>query len=280
VKAKVGPQSSAKELWAKLQDSYSRKTSMNVDQRNEEDRKEEKPRKGAASNKPYEDHPRSKSHATSLERAPCKYPYDRAYISSYTNESCGPPDISESESYEGMEDSEDEEVVVNLEAELISALDELRKERRKNEQLKRDLLVCEEILNQKEDVDTLKMQLEEAMKIEQIFMSQLKEKDVEIMSLKEELERMSKDATNSGKEVEENLSEFEKENQSLKDQLQKTQEGIKEAGEIMDEQKTQLQKREEEVERLKDEVVGLKEDMQRLQTQQKHMTSSERVLQS
>jgi hypothetical protein len=110
-----------------------------------------------------------------------------------------------------------EEAVVDLEGELINSLDELRKERRKNEQLKRDLLVCEEIFNQKEDVDTLKMWLEEAVKTQQIFMSQLKEKDVEVMSLKEELERMSKDATNSGKEVEENLSEFEKENQSLKD---------------------------------------------------------------
>ena len=88
---------------------------MNVDQRNEADRKEEKPIKGAASNKPYEDQPRLKSHATSLERAPCKYPYDITYISSYENEFCGPPDISESESYEGMKDSEDEEVVVNLE---------------------------------------------------------------------------------------------------------------------------------------------------------------------
>ena len=34
VKDKVGTQSSAKELWDKLHDSYSRKTSMNVDQRN------------------------------------------------------------------------------------------------------------------------------------------------------------------------------------------------------------------------------------------------------
>jgi hypothetical protein len=51
--------------------------------------------------------------------------------------------------------------------------------------------------------------------------------------------------------------------------LQKTQEGIKEVGQIMDEQKTQLQKREEEDERLKDEVVGLKENMKRLKTQQR-----------
>ena len=86
------------------------------------------------------------------------------------------------------------------------------------------------------------------------------------MYLKEDLERMTEDATNSSKEVEENISNFEKENQYLKYQLWKTQEGIKEAREIMDEQKNQLQKREEEAEILKHEVVGLEEDMQRLQT--------------
>jgi len=51
--------------------------------------------------------------------------------------------------------------------------------------------------------------------------------------------------------------------------MQKTQEGIKEAGQIMDEQKTQLQKREEEAERLKDEVVGVNVYIKWLQTQQK-----------
>jgi len=34
----------------------------------------------------------------------------------------------------------------------------------------------------------------------------LKEKDVEVMYLKEKLEHMSKDATNSGKKVEERIS--------------------------------------------------------------------------
>jgi hypothetical protein len=57
------------------------------------------------------------------------------------------------------------------------------------------------------------------MKIKQIFMRQLKEKDFEFMSLKEDLERMTEDATNSSKEVEENISNFEKENQYLKYQL-------------------------------------------------------------
>jgi hypothetical protein len=131
VKRKIGKYTSAKELWDKLEKLYMGK-------------------KEAASNKSNEDQSKS-----NLEEAPCKYSYDKTHFSfdkyAYANESCCLPNMSESEN------SEDEEVVVDLEEKLISSLDELRKERQKNEHLKRDLLAYEEILYQKEDVDTLKM---------------------------------------------------------------------------------------------------------------------------
>ena len=116
---------------------------------------------------------------------------------------------------------------LNLEAQLISALDELRKERKKNEQLEKELI------EQKEDevsIDTLNMQLE--VEVEQILTSQLEEKaktfdaqEVEIISLKADLEKMNKAAYDTGKEVEE-LSELRKENLSLEEQLQKSQENL------------------------------------------------------
>jgi hypothetical protein len=118
-----------------------------------------------------------------------------------------------------MEESEDEEAVeIVWEEELISSLAELRKERRKNEHLRHQLLKYEEA--DESDDAILKVQLEGALKMEQILMNQLEEKENicdaqedEIMSLKDELQKTTK-AT----EQEEEIS---KENQSLKGQCRR-----------------------------------------------------------
>lgn len=60
-----------------------------------------------------------------------KYLYDKVkFSSSFSNkdESCSPPNMGESESIWGMEDSKDEEALVDLKAEHISSLDKLREE--------------------------------------------------------------------------------------------------------------------------------------------------------
>ena len=65
------------------------------------------------------------------------------------------------------------------------------------------------------------------------------------------------------------LKEKDVEVKSLKDQLQKIQEAFEEGRQIIDKQKTQLHEREEEAESLRDEGSHLKEEFEKLQAQQR-----------
>jgi hypothetical protein len=85
-------------------------------------------------------------------------------------------------------DDNDEEVVVDLEGELISALEEIDRLRTKNRKQKQ-LLTQFEKDSQKPDEDfaLLKVELEEAKKIEDILKQQLSEKKVRCEALEEEI---------------------------------------------------------------------------------------------
>jgi hypothetical protein len=91
--------------------------------------------------------------------------------------------------FENDEEDYEEEGEVDLEAELISALSELKKERKKNKSLKGELLKLKESSqspNSEEDqqmIMKLKFQVEEARRIEEILRSQLEEKEKEKESL-------------------------------------------------------------------------------------------------
>jgi hypothetical protein len=74
-----------------------------------------------------------------------------------------------------------EEGIVDLEAELISALDELTKERKKNKSLEEQLVKKNSQKGSKESqqvIVKLKAQLEEARKIEETYKGQMEEKSV------------------------------------------------------------------------------------------------------
>ena len=85
-------------------------------------------------------------------------------------------------------DENDEEVVVDLEGELISALEEIDRLRTKNRK-KKQLLTQFEKDSKKydEDFSLLKVVLEEAKKIEEILKQQLSEKKVRCEALEEEV---------------------------------------------------------------------------------------------
>jgi hypothetical protein len=91
-------------------------------------------------------------------------------------------------------DENDEEVVVDLEGELISALEEIDRLRTKNRK-KKQLLTQFEKDNKKPDEDfaLLKVELEEAKKIEDILKQQLSEKKVRCEALEEEIVKTRKE---------------------------------------------------------------------------------------
>jgi chromosome segregation ATPase len=108
----------------------------------------------------------------------------------------------------GNEGNSEVEGEVDLEEELISALEELRKYKRKNKSLREQLLEYEEeqksrekevsktIKESKQIINDLKTQLQEAKRIEEVISKQLNEKqqdceklEAEIVFLKRELEK-------------------------------------------------------------------------------------------
>jgi len=91
-------------------------------------------------------------------------------------------------------DENDEEVVVDLEGELISALEEIDRLRTKNRKQKQ-LLTQFEKDNKKPDEDfaLLKVELEEAKKIEDILKQQLSENKVRCEALEEEIVKTRKE---------------------------------------------------------------------------------------
>jgi hypothetical protein len=91
-------------------------------------------------------------------------------------------------------DDNDEEVVVDLEGELISALEENDRLRTKNRKLKQLLTQFEKDSKKPdEDFALLKVELEEAKKIEDILKQQLLEKKVRCESLEEEIVKTRKE---------------------------------------------------------------------------------------
>jgi hypothetical protein len=94
-------------------------------------------------------------------------------------------------------DIEECEVVVNMEGELISALEEISRLKKNNRLRKEQLQIYKEKDNEiREDIVILKIQLEEAKRKEEILMNQIKEKEnicdkleEEIVSLRKYLEK-------------------------------------------------------------------------------------------
>jgi hypothetical protein len=91
-------------------------------------------------------------------------------------------------------DENDEEVVVDMEGELISALEEIDRLRIKNRK-QRQLLIQFEKDSQEpgEDLVLLKVELEEAKKIEEILKQQLSEKKTRCESLEQEVVKTRKE---------------------------------------------------------------------------------------
>jgi hypothetical protein len=88
----------------------------------------------------------------------------------------------------------DEEVVVDMEGEPISALEEIDRLRFKNRKLKQLLIQFEKDNKQPdEDFALLKVELEEARKIEDILKHQLSEKSARSESLEEEVVKTRKE---------------------------------------------------------------------------------------
>jgi hypothetical protein len=93
----------------------------------------------------------------------------------------------------GSDDNE-EEAVVDLEGELISALEEIDRLRSKNRKLKQVLTQFEKDSKEPdEDFALLKVELEEAKKIEDILKQQLSEKKLRCESLEEEIVKTKKE---------------------------------------------------------------------------------------
>jgi hypothetical protein len=91
-------------------------------------------------------------------------------------------------------DENDEEVVVDMEGELISALEEIDRLRIKNRKLKQLLIQFEKDSKQPdEDFALLKVELEEARKIEDILKHQLSEKRARSEALEEEVVKTRKE---------------------------------------------------------------------------------------
>jgi chromosome segregation ATPase len=91
-------------------------------------------------------------------------------------------------------DENDEEAVVDLEGELISALEEIDRLRTKNRKQKKLLTQFEKDSKKPdEDVSPLKVELEEAKKIEDILKQQLSEKKVRCEVLEEEIVKTRKE---------------------------------------------------------------------------------------
>jgi hypothetical protein len=90
-------------------------------------------------------------------------------------------------------DDNDEESVVDMEEELISALEEIDKLRIKNRKKKQVLIQFEKDSKQpNEDFSLLKVELEEAKKIEYILKQKLSEKKVRCEALEENIVKTRK----------------------------------------------------------------------------------------
>jgi hypothetical protein len=91
-------------------------------------------------------------------------------------------------------DDDEEEVVVDLEGELINTLEEIDRLRSKNRKLKQFLTQFEKDSKKPaEDFSLLKVELEEAKKIEDILKQQLSEKKLRCESLEEEIVKTRKE---------------------------------------------------------------------------------------
>ena len=88
----------------------------------------------------------------------------------------------------------DEEAVVDMEGELISALEEIDRLRIKNRKQKQLLIQFEKDSKQPdEDLSLLKVELEEAKKIEDILKQQLSEKKAKCEALEKEVVKTRKE---------------------------------------------------------------------------------------
>jgi hypothetical protein len=96
-----------------------------------------------------------------------------------------------------VEDDSEEEGEVDLRAEIIIALEEIRKERKKNKSLKEELKMKEGYPNSnseeiEEMITSLKIQIEEEKIIEEVLRIQLEEKEKMIGSLEEKIVSLRK----------------------------------------------------------------------------------------
>jgi chromosome segregation ATPase len=176
VREKVGKCSSAKELWDKLHNLYSKESPIT----------ESDPIKESAGTEQEE---RCSSCQTDSEEEDC------------------------------------EEGIVDLEAELISALDELTKERKKNKSLEEQLVKKNSQESSKESqqvIVKLKSQLEEARKIEETYKSQMEEKQC----LEAKIATLRKEAMEEKQCLETERKEAEKRENILTDHLKERTEDL------------------------------------------------------
>ena len=149
------------------------------------------------------------------------------------------------------------------EEELISALDELRKEREENKSLKKELMKQKEsdrIFEEAQQfIKNLRTQLEGARKIEKNIKDQNKYLEANIEAQKEEAEMRENILTDHLKERTNDLNyleaEFGQEEKGLEEEIITLKIQLEEVKRIEEEMKSQILKKEEEVEKLEEEVV-------------------------
>jgi chromosome segregation ATPase len=166
------------------------------------------------------------------------------------------------------EEEDCEEGIVDLEAELISALDELKKERKKIKSLEEQLVKKnsqESFEESQQVIMKLKAQLEEAKVIEETLMSQLDEKqclEAKMTTQIKEAEKRENILTDHLKERTEDLNqleaEFGQEERRLEEEIITLKTKLEEAKRTEEVMKIQMMKKEEEVEKLEEEVVTLR----------------------
>jgi chromosome segregation ATPase len=148
-------------------------------------------------------------------------------------------------------------------------LDELKKEREENKSLREELIKLKEGFQIPEEVQqmimNLKVQIEEARRIEETYKSQIEEKqclEAEIVAQRKEAEKRENILTDHLKEIYEDLNqleaEFSQQERRLEEEIISLKIQLEEAKRMKEVMKIQIMKKEEEVEKLEEEVVTLR----------------------
>jgi chromosome segregation ATPase len=160
----------------------------------------------------------------------------------------------------------------NYEEELISSLDELRKEREENKSLKKKLMKQKESVHIFEEsqwvIENLRTQLVEARKIEENLEYQKQHLKANTTTHKEEAKIRENILTDHLKEITNDLNqleeEFGQEEKGLEEKIITLKIQLEEAKRTKEVMKSQIMKKEEEVENLEEEVVTMRSKITKL----------------